>query len=88
MNWRWCVLGQRSLQHSSTTQALCDLCSFLLVCLGWGVGNPLASAVSPECAAGACRSHLDAALNSAGSFLVPRKSLFHGAVAGAGEKVS
>lgn len=85
MNWRYYILGQCSFQHNSTTQVFCDLCSFLLVCLGCGVGNPLASAVSPDCAVGAYWSRLDAVLNSAGSFLVPRNPLFHGAVAGAGE---
>lgn len=53
MTWRCYLLGQCSFQHNSTTQVFCDLCSFLLVCLGCGVGNPFASAVSPDCAVGA-----------------------------------
>lgn len=69
MKWRCYVLGPCSFGHNSTTQVFCDLHSSLLVCLGLGLGNPLASAVSTDCASGACLSHLDAVLSSAGSFL-------------------
>lgn len=59
MKWGCSVLRQCSFQHNSTTHVFCDLYSSSLACLGWGIGHPLASAVSTDCAAGACWSHLD-----------------------------